>query len=269
MQKKEDLIAENIELRSRLEFAEKWMRREVATSITRIQKEKSKNSTRKSLANMFESEGLDIITKRILDQFDDSLNSAPKYSTERLIDAEIYWQTLQRYPQMDALPIILAYQKIFDAWIEERLISPFRLSHREVGSDPKSKRKSLVITGLLSTSQGRESEVLERDLQNIIYKNYTLSIGRFYQIISLVRDRVQLSPMTEHLIIYWQKEIPNTLELLISDNCYIPFSELVELEVFSRKRHEGKVSYNDAKRIREVMVDASSRKSFLEMIFSI
>lgn len=56
MQKKEDLIAENIELRSRLEFAEKWMRREVATSITRIQKEKSKNSTRKSLANMFESE---------------------------------------------------------------------------------------------------------------------------------------------------------------------------------------------------------------------
>lgn len=75
--------------------------------------------------------------------------------------------------------------------------------------------------------------------------------------------------MTEHLIIYWQKEIPNTLEILISDNCYLPFSELVELEVFSRKRHEGKVSYNDAKRIREVMVDASSRKSFLEMIFSI
>ncbi len=56
MQKKEDLIRENIELKSRLDLAEKWMRREVATSITRIQKEKSTKTTRKSLANMFESE---------------------------------------------------------------------------------------------------------------------------------------------------------------------------------------------------------------------
>ncbi len=27
---------------------------------------------------------------------------------------------------MDALPIILAYQKILDAWIEEKLIAEFR-----------------------------------------------------------------------------------------------------------------------------------------------
>jgi hypothetical protein len=53
---KEDLIRENIELHSRLEFAEKWMRREVASSIGRIEQEKSTKSTRKSLANMFESE---------------------------------------------------------------------------------------------------------------------------------------------------------------------------------------------------------------------
>jgi hypothetical protein len=66
------------------------------------------------------------LTKRILEQFDDSLSNSPKYTTERLIDAEIYWQTLQRYPQMDALPIILAYQKILDAWIEESLIAGYR-----------------------------------------------------------------------------------------------------------------------------------------------
>lgn len=42
MQKKEDLIRENIELRSRLEFAEKWMRREIQASISKIQKEQSK-----------------------------------------------------------------------------------------------------------------------------------------------------------------------------------------------------------------------------------
>jgi hypothetical protein len=53
---KEDLIRENTELKSRLDLAEKWMRREVATSIDRIQKEQSQKTTRKSLANMFESE---------------------------------------------------------------------------------------------------------------------------------------------------------------------------------------------------------------------
>ena len=250
MQTNEYLIQENIELKARLDLAEKWMRREVATSIDRIQKEKSTKSTRKSLANMFESEWLDILTKRILEQFDDSLANAPKYTTERLIDAEIYWQTLQRYPQMDALPIVLAYQKILDAWIEASLIVGYRTKMQH----------AKIWNSIHST---------DTDIVNILTKWYTLSIGRLYQLLSLVRDGIDLSPMTESLISYWQSEIPTTLDTLISDTCFVPFSGLIELEVFSRKRHEGKVNYSDAQRIREVMVDASSRKSLLEMIFSI
>jgi hypothetical protein len=73
--------------------------------------------------------------------------------------------------------------------------------------------------------------------------------------------------MTGSLVSYWQKEIPNIFRTLISDECFVPFSDLIALEVFSRKRHEGKVNYSDAERIREVMVDASSKKSLLEMIF--
>ena len=36
---------------------------------------------------------------------------------------------------MDALPIILAYQKILDAWIEESLIAPYRtqMQHTKIG----------------------------------------------------------------------------------------------------------------------------------------
>ena len=52
----DDLIRENTELKARLDLAEKWMRREVASSIERIEREKSTKSTRKSLTNMFESE---------------------------------------------------------------------------------------------------------------------------------------------------------------------------------------------------------------------
>ena len=56
MPTKDSLIQENSELKSRLELAEKWMRREVATSIQRIQREKSIKSTRKALQNTLESE---------------------------------------------------------------------------------------------------------------------------------------------------------------------------------------------------------------------
>jgi hypothetical protein len=49
MQKKEDLIRENNELRARLELAEKWMRREIQGSISKIQKEHSKKGIRQAI----------------------------------------------------------------------------------------------------------------------------------------------------------------------------------------------------------------------------
>jgi hypothetical protein len=42
MQKRDDLIHENTELRSRLDLAERWMRREVASSIKKIQLDHTK-----------------------------------------------------------------------------------------------------------------------------------------------------------------------------------------------------------------------------------
>ena len=128
----DDLIRENRELNARLALAEKWMRREVQSAIALIERDGVKRSTRRHFQNIFEEEGVGIITKRIMKEFGSLLDHAPKYTLERLIDAEIYWETLQRYPHMDGLPIILAYQKIFDAWIEERLVSPWRARHREV-----------------------------------------------------------------------------------------------------------------------------------------
>lgn len=126
MPTKEDLIRENHELRAKLELAQIWMQREVADSISRIQEERSRKNVRIALQNVFEKDGVDILTRKIVSKFDGSIARAPKYTLERLIDAEIYWNTLQQYPQMDALPIIIAYQKILDAWIEDRLIAPWR-----------------------------------------------------------------------------------------------------------------------------------------------
>ena len=130
MMTKDDLIRENTELTARLSLAEKWMRREVQSAIATVGRASVKKDTRKHFENIFEEESIEIITRRIIQTFGSMLDHAPKYTLERLIDGEIYWETLQRYPHMDALPIVLAYQKILDAWIEERLISPWRESEK-------------------------------------------------------------------------------------------------------------------------------------------
>ena len=130
MQTKDDLIRENAELRARLELAEQWMQREVQTAMRHIQKKEVQSVTRKHFSNLLEEEGIDIIARRIHDTFGDGLAHAPGYTLERLIDAEIYWQTLQKYPTMDGLPIVLAYQKILDAWVEEKLISVWRKNNK-------------------------------------------------------------------------------------------------------------------------------------------
>ena len=63
---------------------------------------------------------------------------------------------------MDALPVVLAYQKVFDAWIHETLIVPWKIQ-----------RKASLLEGKLISSN---TIGIEKDLQNILEKNYTLSV---------------------------------------------------------------------------------------------
>mgnify|MGYP006371715889 CR=1 FL=1 len=268
--KKDDLIQENIELKSRLEIALGWMKREIRTAKNNIQKKQVQYSTRKHFSNLFEQEGIDMIVRRIHNEFGESLKNAPEFTLERLIDAEIYWQTLQKYPIVDGLPVILAYQKILDAWIEGKLIASFR--HREwsetkCGDPGKKNTNPFSLTGLLHSSQW-----LEKDIQNIITKKYTLSIWRLYQILSLVRngsilplDKGDKGYLVSELVNFWKRNTSEVFELLISDEFFLPFSELMEREIFTKKRHENKVTFGDVKKVREVLIESNN---LLRLIFS-
>ena len=249
MQNKDDLIRENIELNARLALAEKWMRREVQSAITSVKRAGVRRETRKHFENTFEEDGIEIITQRIIWVFGDTLTTAPKYTLERLIDAEIYWETLQRYPHMDALPIVLAYQKILDAWIEEKMIGWFRSS-------------------IPYPESNRESSKLEKDIENILIKNYTLSLGRLYQIIEMIRRDENAGPFFSALTDYWKTYTPDTLRVLLSDDFFLPLSHLMQDEIFSKKRHEKKVSFRNAQKTREIIIGSSKVPSLFLMIFS-
>lgn len=248
MQTKDDLIRENSELRARLELAEQWMQREVQIAMRHIQKKEVQSVTRKHFSNLLEEEGIDIIARRIHDTFGDGLANAPEYTLERLIDAEIYWQTLQKYPTMDGLPIILAYQKILDAWVEEKLIATWRKNRK------------------WNTKGGMFMSPIERDIQNILTKDYTLSIGRLYQILKMVRDNEKLPLFVVELVNFWKKEIPEIFSMLVSDVFFLPFSELMEREIFTKKRHEKKVTFGDVKKTREIFLGSSKTRGLLQWI---
>jgi hypothetical protein len=252
---KDELIRENTELHARLALAEKWMRREVQSAIRLAQEKSVKKSTRKSINSVFEEEGIDIMTTRILSLFGEHLKYAPKFTLERLIDAEIYYETLQRYPTMDGLPIVLAYQKILDAWIEESLIRDWRKRNTDIR-----------LSKLQNHNDDRYELWIERDLQNVIARNYSLSIGRLYQILSIVRDQsnqgdqeTQISWLLYDLIQFWKNEKGELFHTLISDTFFSPFSLLIDREVFSKKRHESKVTFSDVKVMKEAVLQILSQ----------
>lgn len=250
MTTKDDLIRENHELRSKLELAEKWMAREVAASLQKIREWAIKKSQRKHFENTFEGEKLDIITRKITSLYGDLLDQAPKFTLERLIDAEIYSETLQKYPHMDGLPIVLAYQKILDAWIEERLVAPWRESVKS--------QKFLL-----------SQDPLGKDLENIVKKHYTLSIGRLYQILSLVRWGDILSPLLRHFVDFSKSHESTLFDALVSDAFFLLFSELIDLEIFSKKRHEKKVTFSDVKKLKEIFLwGNTTSKNLLFLLFT-
>lgn len=110
-----DLILENEELKRKLNISQIWMQRQIHESLRIIVENRKKQDQRKKFENFFESQILDTITLNIETYFSYYIISAPVFTIERLIDAEIFWHTLQQFPHMDGFPIIVSYQKILDA----------------------------------------------------------------------------------------------------------------------------------------------------------
>lgn len=116
-----DLLTENEELKRKLHLSQIWMQRQIHESLRMIVENRKKQDQRKKFENLFESEILESITSNIETYFSYYISSAPIYTLERLIDAEIYWHTLQQFPHMDGFPIVVSYQKILDATFQSVL----------------------------------------------------------------------------------------------------------------------------------------------------
>lgn len=252
MPTKEEIIIENQLLKKKLALAEAWMKREVAVQQKKLSQDSIKTLNRKQLDNVLEKESVDIVTRRIRTYFGDCLWNSPKHTLEHLIDAEIYWQTLQKFPTLDALPVVSSYQKILDAFFEI-ILQDFRKSV------PKIKNPS---------DTPRSESPLDKDIKNVIEKKYTLSLGRWYQFFERLRSGDAFGGRFEDLFLqYLSENHEKFLETCITDPFFSVFSELISLEVFGRKRHDIKVSYADARRVREICIGNYVSQWILKTLF--
>ncbi len=250
MQKKHDIIRENELLKIRLQRAEIWMGRQIHESVRTIQTERSRKESRKRFENFLETDITDSISDRIDRYFWSGIEHAPPYTRERLLDSEIYWMTLQKHPTIDAFPIIASYQKILDAYFEERFTIPFRRAY-------EWKRITTPV-----------EKGLESDIANVIHRGYTLSLGRWYQFFSSIRSHEWVGSFTRTLFEFIERQYPWSLEILMSEGVFSQFQILIDMEVFSRKRHDNKISFTDAKKSREILVGNYQEDGLLKYIFS-
>ena len=247
MQKKDDLIWENEVLKRKLQVAEFWMQRQIHESVRHIEYEKNTKDSRKKFENLLETDLLESLSQRIEAYFVTWLMSAPPHTMERLMDAEIYWITLQKHPTIDAFPVIASYQKILDAFFEERITTPFRLQYRE--------------RALYSSVRW-----LDTDILNVITRAYILSLGRWYQFLLSVRSGNTLWDMSKLLLNFLEMNEAKLLIVLLSDDFFLGFEALIEMGVFGSKRHDQKISYIDAKKTREILVGNYEKQGLLRCI---
>ncbi len=81
----------------------------------------------------------------------------------------------------------------------------------------------------------------------------------------MIRGGEVLPSVVSELVDFWKKEIPLIFQFLLSDSFFLPFSELMEREIFTKKRHEKKVTFGDVKKVREVLME---RKILRSLFFS-
>lgn len=242
-----DLINENKNLKRKLQISQLWMQRQVHESLQMIIESRQKEQSRQKFDSFFEDQIFQEISKNIETYFSYFLSNAPKYTLERLLDAEVQWYTLQKFPHMDWFPVAALYQKILDATFE-------------MLTDPLTRMQEFPHFSV-------NLDGIEKDIALIFSKKYTLSLGRWYQLFSFLRSWKMKSEYIDNFVSLIEKDHPWIFWFLISDAFFLPFETLIQMEVFQWKRHEKKMSFSDAKNTRDICISWFQWDSLLLSLF--
>lgn len=231
------LKAENEELRRQLGVATAWMARQWREESLKIAKKRTGRMTEYVRTDFMRENMEEITYNRIHAYFGDLLlMNAPRDTMSHLVDAEIAFYNIQRSGSGDGLSVISSYTKLLDALVENYVTSQFRKF--------AVKRGAVVL---------RVNDPMEKAIHFVIIKRYILSIGRLYGLLKSIRNGERLFDYGNAFKEYLEK-YRTVGDFLLSDEFYLPFSEIVESDVFGGKRHSGKISLEETVATRKILL---------------
>jgi hypothetical protein len=178
-----------------------------------------------------------MITKKVSDFFwEILLLNTPTSVVDNIISAEVAYFNLRENPSADWLGVITSFHKSLDTLIESEITKWFR----------KFARKKWQ-------TQLRENDVLEKALNSVVNKWYILSVWRLYHLIKLIKNNGKLYDYWECFKEYLSK-YKYISDILLDEEFYKHFTELMNSEILWKKRHVGKISFVEARKARRFLI---------------
>lgn len=221
----EELERENALLRKKLEVAKLWMSKEVKDQIQYIWNTPATENIEDKIQNQIEDFFEDIV-----------LINLPTSVIQNIITSEINYHHLMQWEAIWWTSIIIWYHKALDALIEKNITKNFRKFAKKKWFDELWK-----------------NDPLEKALHQIVNSGHTMSIGRLYHLLKMIKN-------SEHLERYalWFKQYldrhSSIEDVLLSDEFIQKLSEIIKTEVLWKKRHIWTVTSTETKKVRDLLI---------------
>lgn len=232
-----NLEEENKELKKKLLIAQSWMEREVKTQINLISKEKISNLSSWNIEDFFHENVEEIITTWVHSFFWElMILNTPKVVLENIIWAEILFYNQRQNKFADWLWIISSYHKSIDYIIESTITKPFRKFAK--------KHEQTIL---------RRNDPLEKTLNLVVNSWYILWVAKLFHALSLIKKWWNLWDFTKCFSDFLDSHL-HIKDILLEENFYKLLKILVDSEVFWKKRHEWKITYEETKKTRTILI---------------
>ena len=236
MTKLTTLEEENKLLKHKLEVAKNWMKKEISEDKKNISKAKINNSTLKDKTCFLNDNIEEIVSNKIQDFFGElMLINIPAKIIKNIISAEINYYNFRNNPNFDGFSVISSYHKALDIIIETYITSSFRKF---------SKEKKLEYS----------NNSLEKSLFLIIEKNYSLSIWRLFHLLQIIKNKKEIN--WKNIIIFKEflENFSFIKNILLDDEFFKIFEEIIKTEVLWEKRHSGQISFIETREARKLLI---------------
>jgi len=166
----------------------------------------------------------------------ESLSYFPENWISDMISAELIYEHLISGDKLDGIAVIISYWKILDQMIELYVTKWFRKYVLKHGENIQWKNTPL-----------------EKSIRSVVEKKYILSLGRFFQLLSIIKLGNALDSFALKFSEYL-KSRPTLEKCLLSDNFSLQWKRLMATHALSDKRHSGILSLKNTQEARECIV---------------